>query len=199
MAQRGRKCVTGKKTGPPIIENSALEVTAVGLEAVANPPKKGPGCPRKNPALTAPQAPSIPTTMCTTQNHSVSSNQLQPPSTNDTPLELSSQRPSVEMVLEISEPGRPLHQAAANHLLNQISMSAFLDPDSSEGILSGCDGDEEHQMNGSDSESEVEIQDLASISEQRNSAKQGKMAWKPEKPTVIEDDDKDSQSESESE
>ena len=144
--------------------------------------------------MTAPQAPSIPTsTIHTTRNRSVSSNQSQPPSANDMASELLSRRSSVETVLEISEPGRPVRQAAANHLLNQVSMSAFLDLDSGEDILSGCDGDEECQMNGSDGES------FASISEQRNSTKQGKTAWKPQKPTVIEDDDEDSQSESECE
>ena len=188
MAQRGRKRATGKKTDRPLIENSAL--TAVGLEAVPDPPKKGPGRPRKNPALTAPQAPSIPTTIRTTRNRSASSNQSQPPSAIDTP---SSQQPSVETVSETSEHGRPLRQAATNHLLNQISINSFLDVDSSEGVLSGFDGD------GSDGESEVEIQGLASISKQRTSAEQGKMARKPEKATVIEDDDEGSQSESECE
>ena len=194
MAQRG------KKIEPPLIENSALEVTTVGLEAVADPPKKCPGCHQKDPALTAPWASTIPTTICTTWNHSVSFNQSQPPA-NDTHLGLSSQRPLVETVLETSEHGRPLHQAAANHLLNQISMSAVLDADSSEGVLSGFEGDEEchWQINGSDSESEVEIQGLASISKQRNSARHGKTAQKPQKHTVIEDDDEDSQSESDCE
>ena len=184
MVQRNRKPTTAKKkTVPPSAGDSALQkANAVDFEAVADPPKKGPGCPRKKLASVLP-----------------SSSETSPP--------LQSHGPSLNKALETlaaPESGRPLRRVAANlnHLLHQINTNNDLDDDSSEGFFSQF---EERGGYGSETTSEVEIRDdsgglpaATSVNRHEKSAGQGKPAQKPPKHAAIEDDD-DSQSESECE